>query len=205
MSEATQMRELELFDEDSSTTVFRDVIMLALAGFVTLVMLLLPHIHPEAQAEDTDQAPGNMIVEIRWPDNLNADVDLWVQAPGDRPVGYTRKGGEVFDLLRDDLGKSSDLTGLNYEFAYSRGAPAGDYTVNVHMYRNKANVFPVPVTVSVSLKSAQDTSTRQIMSDTIELTNVGEEATVFRFKLDDVSKLVSGSIHDLPKRIRGGA
>ena len=199
------MRELDLFDEDSSTTVFRDVIMLALAGFVTLVMLLLPHIHPEAQAEDTDQAPGNMIVEMRWPDHLNADVDLWVQAPGDKAVGYTRKGGEVFDLLRDDLGAASDLTGLNYEFAYSRGAPAGEYTVNIHMYRNKAKVFPVPVTISVSLKSAKDTSTRQIMSETIELSNVGQETTVFRFKLDDTSKLISGSIHDLPKAIRGGA
>jgi len=97
------------------------------------------------------------------------------------------------------------LTGLNYEFAYSRGAPPGDYTVNIHMYRNKAKVFPVPVTVSVSLKSPKDTSTRQIMSNTIELNNVGEEATVFRFKLDEVSKLMSGSIHDLPKAIRGGA
>lgn len=199
------MRELDLFDEDSATTVFRDVIMLALAGFVTLVMLLLPHIHPEAKAQDTDQAPGNMIVEIRWPDNLNADVDLWVQAPGDKPVGYTRKGGEVFDLLRDDLGKASDLTGLNYEFAYSRGAPSGEYTVNIHMYRNKAKVFPVPVTVSVSLKSPKDRTTRQIMSNTVELVNVGQEATVFRFKLDEVSKLITGSIHDLPKAIRGGA
>jgi len=35
------MRELDIFDEESSSTLFRDVIMLALAGFVTLVMLIL--------------------------------------------------------------------------------------------------------------------------------------------------------------------
>jgi hypothetical protein len=199
------MRELDLFDEDSATTVFRDVIMLALAGFVTLVMLLLPHIHPEAKAEDTDQAPGNMIVEVRWPDKLNADVDLWVEAPGDKAVGYTHKGGQVFDLLRDDLGISSDLTGLNYEFAYSRGAPAGEYTINVHLYRNKAKVFPVPVSVVVSLKTPHHKTTKRILSTSIDLRNSGQELTVFRFRLDDYSELVTGSVHDMPKTIRGGA
>jgi len=199
------MRELDLFDEDSATTVFRDVIMLALAGFVTLVMLLLPHIHPEAKSEDTDKAPGNMIIELRWPDEVNADVDLWVQSPGDKAVGYTNKGGEVFDLLRDDLGIASDLTGLNYEFAYSRGAPQGEYTVNVHLFRNISKVYPVPVTVAVSLKTPKRVSTRQILSTTLNLDSIGQEKTVFRFKLDDASELVTGSVHDLPKSIRGGA
>ena len=74
------MRDDDLFDEDSSATLFRDVIMLALAGFVTLVMLLLPHINPKAIAEDTAKSPGNMTVELRWPDDINADVDLWVEA-----------------------------------------------------------------------------------------------------------------------------
>ncbi|MBX2879150.1 MAG: hypothetical protein KTR32_04410 [Granulosicoccus sp.] len=196
------MRELDLFDEESGTTVFRDIIMLALAGFVTLVMLLLPHIHPEAVAEDTDQAPGNMIIELRWPDELNADVDLWVQAPGDKPVGYLHKGGRVFDLLRDDLGKGSDLTGLNYEFAYSRGAPAGEYIINVHLYRNKDNVFPVPATVAVSLKSPGSRAARQILASNISLNRAGQETTVFRFKLDEKSKFLANSVHDLPKPLR---
>ena len=198
------MRELDLFDEDSGTTVFRDVIMLALAGFVTLVMLLLPHINPEAKAEDTDEAPGNMIVEIRWPDGLNVDVDLWVEAPGDRAVGFSRKGGKVFDLLRDDLGDNSDLTGLNYEFAYSRGAPAGEYTVNVHMFRNDVQVYPVHVTVAVSLKKPSGRSAREILATELDLTKVNQEETVFRFKLDDESELIAGSVHDLPKDIRSG-
>jgi len=34
-----------------------------------------------------------------------AHVDLWVQAPGDVPVGYSNKSGGVLNLLRDDLGK----------------------------------------------------------------------------------------------------
>lgn len=199
------MRELDMFDEDSATTVFRDVIMLALAGFVTLVMLLLPHIHPEAVAQDTDTAPGNMIVELRWPDDINADLDLWVEAPGDKAVGYLHKGGEVFDLLRDDLGAASDLTGLNYEFAYSRGAPAGEYIVNVHLYRNRGAKKNIPATIAVSLKSPGQRSTKQILATTLELNRVGEEATVFRFKLSDKAKVVTGSVHDMPKSIRLGS
>ncbi|MFK7853139.1 MAG: hypothetical protein AB8B79_03455 [Granulosicoccus sp.] len=197
------MRELELFDEESGTTLFRDVIMLALAGFVTLVMLLLPHIHPEAVATDTAQAPGNMIVELRWPDDVDADIDLWVQAPGDVPVGYSNKGGKVFDLLRDDLGLNADITGLNYEFAYSRGAPAGEYAVNVHYYRNKSGKSSIPISVSASIKNPTDISTKQIVAKQSELFKQGEEATIFRFKLNEKGRLVTGSVHDLPKKLRG--
>lgn len=34
---------------DDSGTVFRDVILLALAGFVFITVLLLPHINPKAK------------------------------------------------------------------------------------------------------------------------------------------------------------
>jgi len=80
------MQGLEQIEEDDSDTVFRDVIFLALAGFVAIVLLLLPHLNPPAKAEEEAPSPGNVIVEIRWPDEVNADVDLWVEAPGDKPV-----------------------------------------------------------------------------------------------------------------------
>jgi hypothetical protein len=81
-------------DEDETGTVFRDVIMLALAGFVAMVILLLPHLNPPGKAaQENTQPPGNVIVEVRWPDDIDCDVDLWVEAPGDIPVGYSNKGG----------------------------------------------------------------------------------------------------------------
>ncbi|MFQ5545045.1 MAG: hypothetical protein ACE5FE_03590, partial [Acidiferrobacterales bacterium] len=119
------MREIDFIDDESGATVFRDVIMLALAGFVMLVLLLLPHINPRATPQDPAPTPGNVMVELRWPDELNADVDLWVQAPGDGPVGYSNQGSAIFNLLRDDLGHINDVTDLNYEMSYSRGVPAG--------------------------------------------------------------------------------
>jgi hypothetical protein len=107
----------------------------------------------------------------------------------------------VFNLLRDDLGHTSDLTGLNYEFSYSRGVPAGEYTVNVHLYRNHEN-RNIPVTIVVSVKGGVNDAAKQILTSKLELVRDGEERTVFRFKLDDRGQLVRGSVHDLPKPLR---
>jgi hypothetical protein len=197
------MNNLEQFDDDEGGTVFRDVILLALAGFVAIVLLLLPHLNPPGEAaEDTTQPPGNVIVEIRWPDDIDADVDLWVQAPGDRPVGYSNKGGKYFNLLRDDLGKRNDATGMNYEVAYSRGIPNGEYTVNVHLYRNPSNIYPIPVTIVTSVKRTPSESARQLLASEVELTREGEEITVYRFELTDEGHLVAGSVHSLQRGLR---
>jgi hypothetical protein len=197
------MHALEQLDEDDGGMVFRDVIMLALAGFVAMVILLLPHLNPPGEAsEETTQPPGNVIVEVRWPDELDSDVDLWVEAPGDIPVGYSNKGGAIFNLLRDDLGKRADATGMNYEVSYSRGIPAGEYTVNVHLYRNAANVFPIPVTVVTSVKKSPKESARQLLATKIELIREGEELTVYRFRLSEDGSLVPGSVHSLQRNLR---
>ncbi|MFQ5958234.1 MAG: hypothetical protein ACE5LF_02585, partial [Alphaproteobacteria bacterium] len=81
------MHGLNTIDDNDDGTVFRDVIMLALLGFAAIVMLLLPHLNPPVEATEAAQPPGNVVVEVRWPDDIDADVDLWVEAPGDVPVG----------------------------------------------------------------------------------------------------------------------
>ena len=164
---------------------------------------ILPHLNPPGEtAEETTQPPGNVIVEVRWPDELDSDVDLWVEAPGDIPVGYSNKGGAIFNLLRDDLGKRADATGLNYEVSYSRGIPAGEYTINVHLYRNASNVFPIPVTVVTSVKRSPKELARQLLASKVELVREGEEVTVYRFRLSEDGSLVPGSVHSLSRNLR---
>ena len=191
------------FEDDDSGTVFRDVIMLALAGFVAMVILLLPHLNPRGEdAQASTEPPGNVMVEMRWADELDTDVDLWVEAPGDIPVGYSNKGGAIFNLLRDDLGRKADATDLNYEVVYSRGIPPGEYTVNVHLYRNSARVLPIAVTVVTSVKKSPAERARQILTSKIELEREGQELTVYRFRLTEEGNLVPGSVHALQRDLR---
>ena len=199
------MSGLDPFEDDAGGTVFRDVVMLALAGFVVLVIMLLPHLNPPgAKTADDTTPPGNVIVEVRWPDEIDADVDLWVQAPGDIPVGYSNKGGAAFNLLRDDLGSRVDVTGLNYETSYSRGIVPGEYTVNLHLYRNPSRTYPIPVTVVTSVKRRADLAARQLLASKVQLAREGEEMTVYRFRLTEAGALVAGSVHSLDKPLRAG-
>ena len=95
------MEGLDELDDDAAGTVFRDVILLALIGFVAMVIMLLPHVVPEKKRTEDQKAPGNVIVEMHWPSDIAADVDLWVQAPDELPVGFWNQGGQTFNLLRE--------------------------------------------------------------------------------------------------------
>lgn len=190
-------------DSDDAGTVFRDVILLALAGFVFVTVLLLPHLNPPGEdAAASEEPPGNVIIEARWDDRLRTDVDLWVQAPGDVPVGYSNKSGLIFNLLRDDLGSQGDPTEVNFETSFSRGIPPGEYTVNVHLFRNLEPVSPVNVRVVARVKSDKDDSARPIASTTVRLDREGQEVTAFRFRLNEFGELERDSVHSVFKPLR---
>ena len=194
---------LDYLDEDTWGTVFRDVILLALIGFVAMVLMLLPHITSAKKKAEEQIAPGNVIVEIHWPSDLPVDVDLWVQAPREMPVGFWNLGGHTFNLLRDDLGSEGDATDENYEISYSRGIPPGEYIVNVHMYGPPPPNTAVPVNVVVSVKQGLE-DTRQILKTVVELSRHNQEETAFRFRLTADGALVPGSVSTLRRRLITG-
>ncbi len=197
------MRGLDHLEEESWGTVFRDVILLALIGFVAMVIMLLPHIQPVQKETDEHKAPGNVIVEMHWPPDMPFDVDLWVQAPNEMPVGFWNLGGHTFNLLRDDLGLEGDATDRNYEVSYSRGIPAGEYIVNAHMYGPLPSGVAIPVNVVVSVKRKYE-DTEQILDTTVELRRRGQEETAFRFRLTSEGELVEGSVSTLKRRLVTG-
>lgn len=194
------MWESNEFDEDTTGTVFRDVLMLALIGFVAMVIVVLPHISESKQKDDEHRSPGNIVVEIHWPNDMPVDVDLWVQGPNGAPVGFFNQNSELFNLLRDDLGSEGDATELNYEVSFSRGIKAGEYIVNVHMYGPVPSGLVVPVTVVVSVRQKYD-SMRQILKTNIDLERRNQEETAFRFSLTDTGDLVPGSVTTLRRRL----
>lgn len=193
--------------DEETLTVWLDTALLMLGGFILMTVLMLSVVNPPAKSAETagDTAPGNVIIEAQWADSLDADVDLWVQAPDDRPVGYSNKSGAVFNLLRDDLGKAADITNNNYEVAYSRGMPAGEYVANVHMYRGVGVTYPVTVRVVARLQTGPDKSSQELLGSTVELKHENDQVTAFRFRLDGHGQLVAGSINDVYKDLRTAA
>lgn len=190
-------------EEDDTGTVFRDVITLALAGFVAAVILLLPHIRPPAKAEaKSAEPPGNVIFEVRWADELDTDVDIWIMAPNGERVGYSAKSSPLLNLLRDDIGHTLDVSGLNYEVAYSRGVMPGEYVVNLHLYRNLSRVLPITATVVASVKTDPGRSAVQLVTATVNLNREGEEQTCFRFRLTADGRLVPGSVNRVYRPVR---
>lgn len=171
-------------------TALADFLICLLAAFIVTVQ------EPtQAKTEEAVNA-GVVTVLITWPGG-NTDVDLWVAAPGDRPVGYSAKGGRVFNLLRDDVGNPDP--DLNTEIAVSRGAPAGSWATTLHGYRIPG---PTPVRVQVRLQESITSMPVTIFDGTVTVSQA-QEVTAVRFSLDDSGRLVPGSVHDLPIRLRG--
>jgi hypothetical protein len=180
--------------------------MLVCLSAVLLIALAVATFVPKRQAAATTEGikpPGAIMIETTWPSDNPADIDLWVQAPGDVPVGYSNKGGAVFNLLRDDLGSQYDLTNMNYESSFARGIAPGEYTVNLHSYRGFK--MPVLCKVVVSVQAEHDTVMRQILATEVTLTREGQERTALRFRLDAKGALVSGSVTTIQRPLRSGA
>lgn len=197
------MEPVDPFEEDVSGTTFRDLIMLTLLGFIAMVIMLLPHIKKSQETAEDYRPPGNVIVEIHWPDDMPYDVDLWVKAPGSPPVGFWNQGSEMLNLLRDDLGGEGDATDRNYEMIYSRGIPPGRYIVNVHMYGQKPAGVVVPVKVIVAVRGRYGT-TQQILQSEVRLAYHNQEETAFAFRLTGDGELVDGSVSTLRQSLIRG-
>ncbi len=174
-------------------TAFVDVLFL-----VVYIFFLMPHSPAEA-LDDDEPPPGSVIVQVIWPAGLDVDIDLWVQAPGDVAVGYSNKGSKYFNLLRDDLGMTADVTPINAEYSYTRGMPAGEYTVNLHYFNAKANSGPVVCMVEIRMLLPNG-KYAMVFSREVVLRSVGHEITVQRFTLDEDSNIVSRSL--IPRMIR---
>src|SRR6266851_3812222 len=180
---------------------FRDMLFLLVFAYLVVGAVALAHVRKQQEEISGVTPPGAVIVDLQWDNAVDADVDLWVEAPGDVPVGYSNKAGIIFNLLRDDLGHSGDPNSMNYEVAYGRGRWAGEYTVNAHLYRSGDGKFPIPLTAVVSVQG-EDGQVRQIVRSDTELRSQGQEITIFRFRLDQKGELIPGSLNRIHKELR---
>jgi hypothetical protein len=193
--------------ERTINTLFRDVLLVAFGAVAAVLVIVLFMINPPKEDDaENSRSRGNMRVEVYWPPDIDADVDLWSQAPGDVPVGYSNLNGRVFNLVRDDLGSHADLSGVNYEVSFTRGIPPGEYIINLHWYSNAQGAARIPVKVLITLKKDDGAASKEaptkVLTKTVMLTMVGKEVTIIRFNVDDNMDIIEDSFTSIFKPIR---
>jgi hypothetical protein len=172
-----------------------DMLLALFVVMLALAVLVQPH-KPKA----ADQSPGQLTIEMTWPLGEDDDVDLWTQAPGGRPVGYSNKTDHGMALLRDDLGAGADMDSRNYEIAIANVVRPGLYIVNAHFYRYRRGHLPLSVTITVKLHPVGGDPI--VIATVTKALREGQELTFIRFRMDDKGQLVPGSINDIPTPLR---
>lgn len=171
----------------------RDLLMNILLGLAALVIVMMSSINP-AQDDATKQIQaGNIAAYIAWPDG-DIDVDLWVSGPGDAAIGYSNKSGKVWSLLRDDIGTNNDGAPFNYETAFTRGMPDGEYRVNVRCFRCG---MALPVNVSVEVRTA---SGELIWKGVVVLAYEKQEKTAIAWTMQN-GAVVRDSLNSVTKEL----
>tara|TARA_B100001939_G_scaffold340761_1_gene349397 strand:+ start:1180 stop:1788 length:609 start_codon:yes stop_codon:yes gene_type:complete len=196
-------QEEELLDNDQADTIFRDITLLALSGFISILILLLPWLNFQTKDIEIKEPVGSVIFELFWSEKIDADLDLWVRGPHDTAVGYAQPSGQVFNLLRDDRGLTADHTPLNYEISFTRGILIGEYQANVHLFKHDKSKTPIEATIIASLVTPDRGYRKEILGRKVVLNVEGKEKTVLRFKLDNNFKIVEGSVNNLRKSLIG--
>ena len=181
---------------------FLDLLFNVLIGFVFLFIVSFLLINPIAKRADIE-VKAEFLITVFWPDNLEDDVDIYVEDPAGNLVWFKSREPGLMHLDRDDLGKRNDevvtaagtiLFPENREIVTLRGIVPGEYVVNVHCYF-KVAVDPVPVTVQIDKINPYSV----VLRETVDLANKGEEITVTRFSINAKGKVTN--VNKLPKKL----
>lgn len=198
----------------NTQTAFLDLLFNTLVGYVFLFVMAFLLINPITENNNV-RSNAQFIINITWPDANPDDVDVWLEDPTGNTLWFRQKDIGLMHLDRDDLGSSGDSITLgdgttitstkNQEIVTIRGFIAGEWTLNIHMYKKNCKK-PTPVTV---IMSRINPSVQVLVNKVIILKELWEEVTITRFtmkrdgtifKWDTLKKnLVQGkSAGDLP-------
>ena len=174
---------------------YRDLLTSLMVVYMAMAALALI---AASRASTEGVVPGNVLFQLTWDQTKLADVDLWVRAPDDTPVGYSHPAGRHCNLLRDDTGRPTDPESRNMELAVCRGTPDGEWIANVALYADRDGKLPVTATLVATM--AGRNGIEQIARRTLAFTGEGDERTAFRFALHG-QDLVPGSVNHLAMRL----
>lgn len=187
-------------------TAYIDLLLNVLTGIVFLFVLTTLLIQPKKPTEDGPKRNAEFLIVAEWDDNLDCDVDLWVQDPLNNVAWFQAKDVGLMHLERDSLGFHNNVikddagnvlyrASENKETTVLRGVVPGEYTVNVHLYACKTlseKMFigqSIPTTVKVSLIKLNPTFKNMHMTD-VTLPKIWDEDTAFNFVIDNKGNII---------------
>lgn len=121
-----------------------DMLFNLLVGFVCLFIIAFLLINPIADDGKIDPRT-EFIITMEWEDESIVDMDLWVQGPSNKSIGYMQKEGGYMSLDRDDLGVSNDTYFINGQYVTVKrnietvkinAIQEGEYVINTHYFSN---------------------------------------------------------------------
>ena len=192
------------FRRYKSGTAFLDLLFNCLLGIAALFFLAFVLVNPFQKQADI-KTKAEFVITVTWPTGNIDDVDTWLEDPAGNVCFFRQKEIGLMHLDRDDLGTANDTILLpdgdiimyphNQELMTIRGVVAGEWTLNIHMYKKRdQNDTPVDVTVDKLNPKLQ-----RIFAKTIILSKQWQEETVTRFTLAGDGTVLS--LDSLPKEL----
>jgi hypothetical protein len=189
----------------SCNTSFLDLLFNMLLAFTCLFVLAFALVNVRQKDADSARPRAEFVITLAWPDDLDDDLDLWVEDPNGALVFFQRREDGLMHLDRDDLGARNDIVQTvdgpvqfegNQEVVMIRGIIQGEYVVNVHAYL-KHSQPPVVATVRIDKIGQGVVSLKKV-----ELNRSGDEATATRITVGPDGRVTGSS--DLPKNLVRG-
>ncbi len=183
---------------DGSMISFLDVVLNSCLCFMFLLAITLASTALKQAKADIEKPKAEFLITVDWDPNRDADVDTWLQTPNGDVLYFRKKSNEYAHIDHDDTGNSTDLirapdgslqvNPYNQEITTIRQACAGEWILNVHLYRKDPDVRPVEVRVRVQKLNP---SVIEVVDRTITLRQQWEEQTVVRLNTDEHGNVVS--------------
>lgn len=188
-----------------------DLMTCTLMTVFVLFIAALAEVRPEAPPKkptiDTD---GVFAIVLKWPEDSDDDIDLYVMDPERRIVYFSNPRTALMHLERDDRGRGTDtaktaagatiVATKNEERTIIRGIIPGEYAVNVHVFSKRDRGRQTPVIVSLYRLDAADAA---LVRRELILERGGEEQTAFRMTIDGDEQITE--VNELPRPMIGQA
>ena len=161
-----------------------------LLAFTALFVLAFAMINMNKDVSKSSvEVKAEFILTLSWPDDMDNDIDLYVEDPLGNLVFFRSREVGLMHLDRDDLGFKNDTVETpqgtvkypyNREIVTFRGFHVGEYCVNAHAYKVN-DKRPCPVTLQIDKINP---SLKTLMISQVTLESQGDEKTIIRFKLN---------------------